>query len=65
MLNATLPPIGLILVLSYFMNREKYQPGVKVELKQVEWGSVIGVVAGAVVANLLPLLMCDKEVIEV
>ena len=26
----------------------------KVELKQVEWGSVIGVVAGAVVANLLP-----------
>lgn len=54
MLNATLPPIGIILVLSYFMNREKYQPGVKVELKQVEWGSVIGVVAGAVVANLLP-----------
>ena len=36
------------------MHREKYQPGAKVELKQVEWGSVIGVIAGAVVANLLP-----------
>ena len=54
MLNATLPPIGIILVLSYFMHRESYQPGAKVELKQIEWGSVIGVIAGAVVANLLP-----------
>ena len=54
MLNATLPPIGIILVLSYFMHREKYQPDAKVELKQIEWGSVIGVIAGALVANLLP-----------
>ena len=54
MLNATLPPIGIILVLSYFMHRESYQPGAKVELKQIEWGSVIGVIAGAIVANLLP-----------
>ena len=36
------------------MHRESYQPGAKVELKQIEWGSVIGVIAGAVVANLLP-----------
>lgn len=54
MLNATLPPIGIILVLSYFMQHEKYQPGAQAEMKDVEWGSVIGVIAGAVVANLLP-----------
>lgn len=54
MLNATLPPMGIILILSYFMHREQYQPGAKVELKQVEWGAVIGVIAGAIVANILP-----------
>lgn len=54
MLNATLPPMGIILILSYFMHREQYKPGAKVELKQVEWGAVIGVIAGAIVANILP-----------
>ena len=42
------------IVLSYFMHRDQYKPGAKVQLKQIEWGSVIGVIAGAVVANLLP-----------
>lgn len=55
MLNATLPPMGIILILGYFMYREQYKPGAKVELKQVEWGAVIGVIAGAVVANILPI----------
>ena len=54
MLNATLPPMGIILILSYFMHRQAYQPNAKVELKDVEWGAVIGVIAGAVVANVLP-----------
>lgn len=54
MLNATLPPMGIILILSYFMHREQYQAKAKVELKQVDWGAVIGVIAGAIVANLLP-----------
>lgn len=54
MLNATLPPMGIILILSYFMHREAYQPNAKVEIKEVEWGAVIGVIAGAIVANVLP-----------
>lgn len=54
MLNATLPPMGIILILSYFMNRQAYQPNARVEIKEVEWGAVIGVIAGAIVANMLP-----------
>ena len=51
-LNCTLPPIGAILIISYFMNRKDYQTDT-VEIKTVNWASVIGVVLGAVVANLL------------
>ena len=51
-LNCTLPPIGAILIISYFMNRKAYQTDT-VEIKAVNWASVIGVVLGAVVANLL------------
>lgn len=54
MLNATLPPMGIILILSYFLHREDYQPNAKAKIKEVEWGAVIGVIAGAIVANLLP-----------
>ena len=51
-LNCTLPPIGAILIISYFMERSNYQSD-NVEIKAVNWASVIGVVLGAVVANLL------------
>lgn len=51
-LNCTLPPIGAILIISYFMNRYDYQSD-NVEIKTVNWASVIGVILGAVVANLL------------
>ena len=47
-LNCTLPPIGIILVLHYFTHKGK-----EVEEKTVDWGAVLGVVAGAVVANLV------------
>ena len=47
-LNATLPPVGIILILHYFTNRGK-----EVEEKVVDWSAIIGVVAGAVVANLV------------
>lgn len=50
-LNATLPPVGMILILSYFMNKKEYET-VEVDW-EVNWFSVIGVVLGAVVANLL------------
>ena len=51
-LNCTLPPIGAILIISYFMNQNDYMSD-DVKIKTVNWASVIGVVLGAVVANLL------------
>ena len=50
-LNCTLPPVGIILVLSYFLNREAYKTTEPTQ--QVNWFAVIGVVLGAVAANLI------------
>ena len=50
-LNCTLPPVGIILVLSYFLNRDAYKTTETTQ--QVNWFAVIGVVLGAVVANLI------------
>ena len=50
-LNCTLPPIGAILILDYFTNRKDYEGNTP--LKTVNWFAVLGVVLGAVVANLL------------
>ena len=47
-LNCTLPPVGIILILHYFTHKGK-----KVQEKAVNWSAIVGVVAGAVVANLL------------
>ena len=47
-LNCTLPPVGIILILHYFLNRGK-----EVTEKTVDWAAIAGVVAGAVVANLV------------
>ena len=47
-LNCTLPPVGIILILHYFCNRGK-----EVKEPVVDWSAVIGVIAGAVVANLV------------
>ena len=52
MLNATLPPVGAIIVLSYFMNPQKYEEAGNE--KVVDWFAVIGVILGAIVANKLP-----------
>ena len=51
-LNCTLPPVGIILVLSYFMNRKEYEE--ETELRAVNWAAVIGVILGAIVANVVP-----------
>ena len=51
-LNCTLPPVGIILILSYFMNRKAYQED-KVTIRKVDWFAVAGVILGAVVANLV------------
>ena len=50
-LNCTLPPVGIILVLDYFLNKKNYE-SVETECK-VNWASIAGVVLGAVVANVL------------
>ena len=51
-LNATLPPVGIILILGYFFHKDEYTEDSKAE-KTVDWFAVIGVICGAVVANLL------------
>lgn len=50
-LNCTLPPVGIILVLSYFLHKEDYED--VTVTTQVNWYSVAGVVLGAVVANVI------------
>ena len=51
-LNCTLPPVGIILVLSYFVDKEADKEGA--EEKVVDWFAVAGVILGAVVANIVP-----------
>ena len=50
-LNCTLPPVGIILVLSYFMHKEDYDT-VETDMV-VDWFAILGVIIGAIVANLL------------
>ena len=53
-LNCTLPPVGIILVLSYFMNREAYEKHAEEKNPvNVNWFAVGGVILGAIVANVL------------
>lgn len=51
-LNCTLPPVGIILVLGYFMHKDEYAEGAQ-NTKVVDWFAVAGVVLGAVVANVV------------
>ena len=48
-LNCTLPPVGIILILDFFCHGKNYNE-VESE-RQVNWFAVTGVIAGAVVAN--------------
>lgn len=50
-LNCTLPPVGIILVISYFLNRDAHKTAECTQ--KVNWFAVIGVVLGAVAANLI------------
>ncbi len=51
-LNCTLPPVGIILIISYFMNKKPYLDGSE-PTRTVDWSAVIGVVLGAIIANLV------------
>ena len=43
----------MIIILDYFLNRVSYKEGSYKEC-DVNWGSVVGVIAGAAVGNLVP-----------
>ena len=49
-LNATLPPVGAVIALDFFLHREDYKRENAAE-RAVNWGAIIGVVAGALVGN--------------
>ena len=51
-LNCTLPPVGIILICSYFSHRKEYMDD-NVPKRQINWAAVLGVILGAVVANLV------------
>lgn len=51
-LNATLPPVGAIIALDFFMHRERYDRN-KAPDRTVNWGAIIGVIAGALTGNFL------------
>lgn len=51
-LNATLPPIGAIITLDFFLHKQKYSSGTEVEEK-LNSGSIFGVIAGALAGNFL------------
>ncbi len=51
-LNCTLPPVGIILIISYFSNRKAYRDGTLAEPK-VCWPAIVSVILGALVANLV------------
>ena len=52
-LNATLPPVGAIVMLDYFIHRTAYRAGEEPK-HSVHWGSIAGVVLGALVGNFVP-----------
>lgn len=52
-LNATLPPVGAIVILNYILHRADYRAGAAPE-RAVNWGSILGVVLGALAGNFLP-----------
>ncbi len=53
-LNATLPPVGAIIALDYFMHREKYAEGSEVD-RNYNPGAIIGVIGGALAGNYIPI----------
>lgn len=50
-LNCALPPIGIIVILDFFRNRDKFKTGYT-EVT-VNWFNILGIVAGFIIANLL------------
>ncbi len=53
-LNSTLPPIGAIIICDYFMNKAQYKQD-DVKFPPVKIGAIVGVVAGGLVGNFVPV----------
>jgi cytosine permease len=53
-LNATLPPVGAIIALDFFLHRDKYRTE-QFSQRTVNWGAIIGVVAAALVGNFVTM----------
>ncbi|HZJ69072.1 MAG TPA: cytosine permease [Candidatus Eisenbacteria bacterium] len=53
-LNATLPPVGAIIILDYILRKEAYKKDADDKLRKVNWFALIGVVVGAIVGNFVP-----------
>ncbi len=53
-LNATLPPVGIIVMLDYFLHREDYRSGDN-PILTVHLGSIAGVLVGALAGNFIPV----------
>ena len=51
-LNATLPPIGAIIILDYFWNPQHYRAGEEA-FRGIHWGAVAGVIVGALAGNFI------------
>ena len=53
-LNCALPPIGITVILDFFLRREKYKSNRDEPLQTINWFNLAGVVVGAIAANLIP-----------
>lgn len=52
-LNCALPPIGITVILDFFLRRDKYKNGQNEPLQTVNWFNIAGVIVGAIAANLI------------
>lgn len=52
-LNATLPPVGAIIALDFFLHRANYKDDSPVE-RRFNFGAILGVIAGALAGNFVP-----------
>ena len=53
-LNCALPPIGITVILDFFLRREKYKDNRNEPLQNANWFNLAGVVVGAAAANIIP-----------
>ena len=63
LLNATLPAVGVILIVDYFTGKSKYE-GEEAAHSPVNWAAIIGVEAGAVVAMCIEGKTCSSEALS-